>query len=55
MQKMFQRKLYNNYIFCIVYCLLCCVLFVVYHSTVCANNQMQNLIFCHKNINIYIV
>ena len=33
-QKMFQRKLYNNYVFCVVYCLLCCVLFVVYHSTV---------------------
>ena len=32
-KKMFQRKLYNNYVFCFVYCLLCCVLFVVYHST----------------------
>ena len=33
-QKMFQRKLYNNYVFCVVYYLLCCVLFVLYHSTV---------------------
>ena len=46
MQKMFQRKLYNNYIFCVVYCLLCCVLFVVYHSTVLC--QQSNADFFNK-------
>ena len=50
-QKMFERKLYNNYVFCVVYCLLCCLLFVVYHSTVLcqqsnANCFQQNLFIC---------
>ena len=43
---MFQRKLYN-YVFCVVYCLLCCVLFVVYHSTVLCQ-QFQMHIFSTK-------
>ena len=43
MQKMFQRKLYNNYVFCVVYCLLCCVLFVVYQSTVLCQQSNANL------------
>ena len=50
---MFQRKLYNNYVFCVVYCLLCCVLFVVYHSTVlCQQSNAhffnQKLLFFHN-------
>ena len=40
--KMFQRKLYNNYVFCVVYCLLCCVLFVVYYSTVLCQQSNAN-------------
>ena len=39
-------KLYNNYVFCVVYCLLCCVLFVVYHSTVL--RQQSNANFFNK-------
>ena len=46
MQKMFLMKLYNNYVFCVVYCLLCCVLFVVYHSTVLC--QQSNANFFNK-------
>ena len=45
-KKMFHRKLCNNYVFCVVYCLLCCALFVVYHSTVLCQHQM--LIFFNK-------
>ena len=53
---MFQRKLYNNYVYCVVYCLLCCVLFVVYHSTVLCQQSNANffnkiyLFFLHKFI-----
>ena len=36
-KKMFQRKLYNNYVFCVVYCLLCITVLC------CANNQMQKM------------
>ena len=47
MQKMFQRKLYiNNYVFCVVYFLFCCVLFVVYQSTVLF--QQSNANFFNK-------
>ena len=51
MQKMFQRKLHNVFVFivcCVVYCLLCIIVLF------CANNQMQifspKFIFFHKNI-----
>ena len=40
---MFQRKLYNNYVFCVVYCLLCCAL---YHSIVLC--QQSNANFFNK-------
>ena len=40
-------------------CILCCVLCVVYHSTVLCQqsnaNFQQNLIFFHKNVKIYLV
>ena len=44
-KKMFQRKLYNNYVFCVLYCLLCCVLYVVYHSTVFKENYITTMYF----------
>ena len=34
-QEMYQRKLYTNYVFCVVYCVLCITVLC------CANNQMQ--------------
>ena len=58
MPKMFQRKLYNNYVFCAVY-IVCCVVYCLLCITIlcCANNQMQifnkNFNFFHKNITIY--
>ena len=45
-QHMFQRKLYTNYVFCVMYCLLCYVLFVVYYSTVLC--QQSNANFFNK-------
>ena len=56
-QQMFQRKLYTNYVFYVVYCLLCCVLFLVYHSTVLCQQSNANLVnqiklFSIKNIKI---
>ena len=51
-KKMFQRKLYNNYVFCVVYCLLCCVLFVVYHSTVLCQQSNANFF---NNIFFYFI
>ena len=52
---MFQRKLYNNYVFCVVYCfcVVCCLLCIT--VLCCANNQMHkmfqrklynNFVFC---------
>ena len=58
---MFQRKLYNNYVFCVVYCLLCCVVYCLLCITVlcCANDQMQifsiKFNFFHKNKNLFCV
>ena len=49
-QKMFQKKLYNNYVFYVVYCFLCCVLLVCITVLCCANNQMQ-IIFQRKLYN----
>ena len=43
---MFQRKLYVNYVFCVVYCLLCIIVLC------CANNQMQ--IFS-KKVNFFFI
>ena len=58
MQKMFERKLYNNYVF------LCCVLFFVVCIVYCVSQYcvvptikffQQNLICCHKNKNFFCV
>ena len=51
-KKMFQRKLYNNYVFCIVYCLLCIVCCVSQYCVVptikCKFFQQNLIVFSYK-------
>ena len=47
------KELYTNYVFCVVFCVLCITVLIV--PTIKCNFFQQNLFIFHKNIRIYFV